>query len=61
MTDNLVWHKNWFGRETGLAGKLISQGSTFGRDFGLAEKVVSQGNLFLVKETKIINAIFVVK
>ena len=37
---------NWFGRETGLAGKLVWQGNWFGRETGLAGKLVWQGNWF---------------
>ena len=37
---------NWFRRETGFAGKLVSQENWFRRETGFAGKLVSQGNWF---------------
>ena len=51
----------WFGRESGLVGKVVWQGKWFGRESGLAGKLVWQGNWFLDTLAQIFIIILVVK
>ena len=58
---SVVWRGDWFGGETGLAGRLVWRGDWFGGETGLAGRLVSQGNCFLVTLAKIFIIILVVK